>query len=165
MLPHTTKNFRFNRSFLYGSLLVVISLIIIGVCFWQFAPVHKQTLLIRNQYDESYHFKIEIADTKEERQKGLMFRESIPEDYGMLFLFEEPIVVNMWMKNTLIPLDMVFIDEKGVIVNIIENTVPHSLLPLSSEQKVIAVLEVKAGTVQNLSFQKGDEVFYHYFRQ
>ena len=73
------------------------------------------------------HFSVELAQTREEKAKGLMFRESLEENAGMLFLNKKPRPVTMWMKNTLIPLDIIFGDEDGVILAVHERTIPHSL--------------------------------------
>ena len=86
----------------------------------------------------------EIADEQEEQRKGLMFREKLAEGEGMLFLWDKTQVITMWMKNTYIPLDMIFI-HNGQVKHVHENAVPHSLDIISSKHPVNAVLEVPAG--------------------
>lgn len=104
-------------------------------------------------------FRVEFVDTDERRSLGLMHRESLPADAGMLFDFgREPKVVSMWMKNTLISLDMAFIDENGVIVRIAERTLPLSLEPILSGKPVVAVLEVNAGALASAGVSVGDRV-------
>ena len=108
-------------------------------------------------------FAIEIADSFEETSQGLMFRESIPKDYGMLFDFGTPREPQMWMKNTLIPLDMLFLDENGVIVAIAENAQPHSLRRISPGMPVKAVFEVNGGLTTELEIAPGDIIRHEIF--
>lgn len=108
-------------------------------------------------------FQVELADTPETRQRGLMFREKLASDRGMLFDYHKPRMVFMWMKNTLIPLDMLFLSETGIIVTIETNTVPHSLETISSKIPVRAVLELKAGIVEKFDIQVGDRVSHKIF--
>lgn len=110
-----------------------------------------------------HDFKVEVADDAQERQLGLMYRETLAEDAGMLFDFQEVQPVSMWMKNTLIPLDIAFIDEAGVIKRIARETTPLSLEPISSGAPVIAVLEVKGGVLNALGVKEGDKVLHPMF--
>ena len=105
-----------------------------------------------------HHFTVEIADTQQKRSLGLMFREDVPADTGMLFDFEKPRDVAMWMKNTYVPLDMLFIDEAGTILNIATDTTPLSLDPVRSAGPALGVLELRAGTTVRLGIEAGDMV-------
>ncbi len=105
-----------------------------------------------------HRFQVEVARTPSQRRKGLMFRRRLAPDSGMLFLFDRPQLVSMWMKNTYVPLDMLFIDVDGQIVNIARNTTPLSLEPIRSAGPVAAVLEVVAGTTEKLGIEAGDRV-------
>lgn len=109
-------------------------------------------------------FTAEIADTPELRERGLMFRHLLPEDKAMLFNFEQPRPVAMWMKNTNISLDMLFIREDGTIAAIAENTVPQSLDIVSVQEPVLGVLEVAAGTVKRLGLRQNDKVYHGIFK-
>jgi uncharacterized membrane protein (UPF0127 family) len=109
-------------------------------------------------------FTVEIADTDELRSRGLMFRQRLPEDRGMLFDFGEPRPVSMWMKNTYISLDMLFIREDGTIAYIAENTVPKSLDTIGISEPVLAVLELAAGTSRKHGIRAGDTVYHRLFR-
>ncbi|MFC1691247.1 DUF192 domain-containing protein [Nanoarchaeota archaeon] len=103
---------------------------------------------------------VELAQTREDHSKGLMNKTNLPEDNGMLFIFSKPRSVNLWMKNTLIPLDMIFIDEDNVIVNI-ETAQPCKEDPckeFSSKVGVKFVLEVNAGYADNHNIKQGDEI-------
>jgi uncharacterized membrane protein (UPF0127 family) len=109
-------------------------------------------------------FQVEIATTDEERTKGLMFRKSLPEGTGMLFDFGEERIVVMWMKNTYVPLDMIFIRADGTIARIAENTTPFSEAHISSGAPVKGVLEVVAGTARKYGIAPGDRVGHRFFK-
>jgi uncharacterized membrane protein (UPF0127 family) len=106
----------------------------------------------------SQSFTVELAATPGERSRGLMFRRSMRPDHGMLFDFETPQPVAFWMKNTPLPLDMLFIDGTGVVVQIEADTVPYSEDPIPSQQPIRAVLEVNAGTAKRLGIEPGAKV-------
>jgi hypothetical protein len=108
-------------------------------------------------------FSVELAVTDEERSKGLMFRKEIPEGYGMLFDFKQDQMVTMWMKNTYVSLDMIFIKHDGRIARIAENTTVLSEDIIPSGQPVRAVLEVAAGTAKKYGIAPGDKVGYPIF--
>ncbi len=113
--------------------------------------------------DGVHVFSVEIARTDEERQKGLMFRKELPEGKGMLFDFKPDQEVGMWMRNTYIPLDMLFINADGTIRRIAENTVPLSEKTISSGGPVRGVLEVIGGTAKKLGIAPGDKVAHPLF--
>jgi uncharacterized protein len=100
-------------------------------------------------------FKIWLADTPRRQSQGLMFVRSLPAQRGMLFVHESPKPIGMWMKNTFIPLDMVFIDAQGRIQQIVPNTTPHSLETIRSDQPALAVLEIGGGEAQRLGLKAG----------
>lgn len=102
--------------------------------------------------------RVEFAATEAQRQRGLMFREHLAPNGGMLFRFEPPRHAAMWMKNTLIPLDMLFIDAAGRIVHIEKQTTPHSLRAISAEGPVALVIEVAGGQSDRLGLRLGDRV-------
>lgn len=108
--------------------------------------------------DRVVEFRVEIADTPEERARGLMFREALPENRGMLFVYGTARTVTMWMKNTYIPLDMVFIGDDGIIAHIRQNAPPRSLDAISSGGPVAYVLELNAGVTRRMKIGKGDRV-------
>ncbi|MFM8747927.1 MAG: DUF192 domain-containing protein [Aestuariivirga sp.] len=113
--------------------------------------------------DDAWMFTTEIADTEELRQRGLMFRQHLAEDRGMLFDFGEPRPVAMWMKNTLIPLDMLFIRKDGTIAYIAENTTPGSLDAIGVTEPVLAVLELAGGVTRKHGIRAGDTVYHRLF--
>lgn len=110
-----------------------------------------------------HQFKIEIATTGEAQARGLMFRRTLAPDAGMLFVYPVNGPIRMWMKNTYLPLDMLFVDDSGRITHIAERTVPHSTKIIRSNGPVRAVLEVNGGTASRLGITKGDRVIHAVF--
>ena len=108
-------------------------------------------------------FRVRIADDPDERERGLMFVSVLPEDEGMLFDFKEPSPRAFWMKNTMIPLDIIFIGADGRIINIAENTTPYSLDPIPSDGPARAVLEIGGGLSAELGIRPGDRVVHRIF--
>lgn len=108
-------------------------------------------------------FSVELAITDADRQKGLMFRKELPEGQGMLFDFKQDQDVSMWMRNTYIPLDMLFINADGRIRRIAENTTPLSERTIPSGGPVRGVLEVIGGTAKKLGIAPGDRVAHPLF--
>ena len=106
----------------------------------------------------SHRFMVEVARTSEEQARGLMFRDSLADDAGMIFPFPAPRPASFWMRNTLIPLVMIFIRQDGTIARVAANTVPHSLEPVTSGEPVAAVLELRGGRAAELGISAGDRV-------
>ena len=103
-------------------------------------------------------FQIEVADTPEQRRVGLMYRRSMPADHGMLFDFGRPQDVSMWMENTYVSLDMVFVGENGRVTRIAENTEPLSTRIISSDGPARYVVELVAGAARRIGLKPGDKV-------
>ena len=139
------------------------ALLLLGLVAGPTAAAERQTLEIATK-SGVHAFSVEIAQTEAERSKGLMYRKELPEGQGMLFDFQRDQDVAMWMQNTYIPLDMIFIAGDGRIVNIAENTVPLSTRIVSSARPVRAVLEVIGGTTRKLGIAPGDRVAYPIFK-
>jgi uncharacterized membrane protein (UPF0127 family) len=112
-------------------------------------------VIIKTQ-NGSHAFFVEVADDGQERARGLMFREAMDEDAGMLFVYPDPRPVSFWMKNTLIPLDMIFTNQLGVIVSIHENAMPHDETAIFGGEAVFSVLELNAGVSKAKSIEIGD---------
>jgi uncharacterized membrane protein (UPF0127 family) len=108
-------------------------------------------------------FRVEVATTPAQMERGLMFRKHLAADSGMLFEFAAPTAAQMWMHDTLIPLDMLFVDEKGRIVNIAENARPLSDTAISAAAPVRAVIELNGGTAARLDIKPGDRVLGSFF--
>lgn len=110
-----------------------------------------------------HKFTVELATTPAQMEQGLMYRRSLAPDAGMLFDFKTPTVATMWMKNTLIPLDMLFVDGGGRIVDIHQRAVPQSLDTIASAVPVRAVIELNGGTAARLGIKPGDRVIFPIF--
>ena len=123
----------------------------------------KEKLVIVSKDGQRHVFHVEMATTPEEQRVGLMFRNSVPPDGGMLFDWGTPRDVPMWMENTLVPLDMVFINADGTIRAIAEDTVPQSLAVIPSHGPVLATLELAGGTTAKLNIVVGDKVEHRIF--
>jgi uncharacterized membrane protein (UPF0127 family) len=109
------------------------------------------------------NFTVEESLSDAQHQNGLMFRKSLEDRHGMIFVFTPARRVSFWMKNTLIPLDMIFVDNQGVITQIIENATPESLAPLPSDYDARAVIEVAGGVAAHYHIASGDKVIYSLF--
>jgi uncharacterized protein len=105
-----------------------------------------------------HRFTVEVAETPAQMEQGLMFRRTMAPDAGMLFDYKTPTVATMWMRNTLIPLDMLFVDAQGRVVNIRERAVPQSLDTIAAAAPVRAVIELNGGTAARLGIAPGDQV-------
>jgi uncharacterized membrane protein (UPF0127 family) len=112
----------------------------------------------------SQKFAIELALSDAQMEQGLMFRRSMPANAGMLFDFKHPTNVTMWMKNTLIPLDMLFLDDSRRIIDIRERAVPYSTDIIASRVPARYVIELNGGTVARLGIKPGDQVASPYFK-
>jgi uncharacterized membrane protein (UPF0127 family) len=110
-------------------------------------------------------FNIRVADNSARQQQGLMFETRLPADAGMLFPQAEPRIVSMWMKNTYIPLDMLFIDSRGRIACLLANTNPQSLAILSCPKPVKAVLEIGGGEAAERDIKVGAQVLHATFNR
>ena len=139
-----------------------IALLLIASVSNSFAA-ELESLVIRSA-DKQHHFSVEVVSTPQTRADGLMYRTSLPADGGMLFNFGKTEPISMWMKNTAIPLDMLFIRADGTITNIAERTVPQSLTPVSSSEPVPFVLEINGGVSTRLGIRAGYKVQHPLFR-
>lgn len=117
-----------------------------------------ETMLTVTSGAKTHKFTVEIAATDEQQARGLMFRNELAPDRGMIFPMDPPRLASFWMKNTLIPLDIIFIAPDGRIANIAANTVPYSLDPVPSKGAVKAVLELAGGRAAELGIRPGDRV-------
>jgi uncharacterized membrane protein (UPF0127 family) len=118
----------------------------------------KEPLIIQTGAGKMLNFIVEIADTDEQRQRGLMFRKEMADNAGMIFDFGTSRRVQMWMENTVLPLDMLFVDSSGIIRNIKQNAVPYSEDIIDSMSPVKYVIELNAGAVAKLGIKQGDKV-------
>ncbi|MDP8917499.1 MAG: DUF192 domain-containing protein [Pseudomonadota bacterium] len=124
-----------------------------------------ETLSVASQGGQRQTFRVEVARNDADRAQGLMFRRSMPADQGMLFDFGRVEPVSMWMQNTYLSLDMLFIHPDGTIARIAANTEPLSTRTIPSGEPVLAVLELNAGTAARLGIKAGDRVEHPVFKR
>jgi len=123
----------------------------------------RSTLQIAASDAQLHTFKIWIADDNGRRQRGLMCVKHLDPDAGMLFIYDEPQPISMWMKNTKIPLDMLFVAANGRVTRVVEHTEPESLKTIESGGAVTAVVELNAGTAARLHIKAGSQVIHPAF--
>lgn len=146
-----------------GLLLAVLALM--------FGPVTAQAASLRQEpleivtAERTIPLTVEVADTEASRNQGLMFRKSIAPDRGMLFDFKSPRPAAFWMKNTLIPLDILFITADGHVLTIARNAVPLSETPIPSGGTILAVLEIGGGQAAKLGIYPGDRIKHRIFKR
>jgi uncharacterized protein len=146
-----------------SGLLAKVILLAIAVTGAQTVPALDQAALIIESSDGRFEFQVELAKTPAERARGLMFRESLADDQGMLFDFGRPQPVAMWMRNTLIPLDILFIRSDGRIGRIARDAQPLSDRILESGEPVRAVLELRGGLTAERDIEPGDRIIHPLF--
>ena len=113
------------------------------------------TVEVRSGSGSVMRFTVEIADTVEERSQGLMNRPAMPTSAGMLFVYQAPQRASFWMRNTLIPLDMIFADATGTVQRVHENALPHDETPIDGGSGILAVLEINGGLARRLGIGPG----------
>lgn len=118
----------------------------------------KTVSLVITSGRREHHYRVEVAQSAAQQATGMMFRTTVPPATGMIFPMQPPRQANFWMRNTLVPLDLLFIGADGRIRNIIADAVPHSEAPLSSLGDVAAVLELAGGEAARTGIQPGDKV-------
>jgi len=140
-------------------LFVVVALLLAGPAAAQFAHFPTAPLTIVTGGGPQ-RFTVEVATTPVQMEQGLMFRQSLARDAGMIFDFGAPVMATMWMKNTLIPLDMLFVDAQGHVIGIHERAVPQSLDTIAAPGPARAVIELNGGTAARLGIRAGDKVVF-----
>lgn len=137
-----------------GLLLLLLALVIGVVDAARAAECRRDVAHLSGGWGE-LTFQVEIADTPRSRARGLMFRESLPRGAGMLFVYDRPQRAQFWMKNTLIPLDMLFLDRAGRVTRIHEQAVPGDLSLIDGGEGVFAVLEINGGLARRYGIDAG----------
>lgn len=130
-------------------------LLLTGAAVAEVCRVDSVTL--RGEWGKA-RFSVEVADDTAERAKGLMHRRSLPLSAGMLFIYERPQPLNFWMRNTLIPLDLLFIDERGVVQKIHHSAKPLDETPIPGGDDLLSVLEINGGLSKRLGITEGSEI-------
>ena len=144
--------------------IISLTFILVLVTFYAGAkePVLEK-FVINTSNGKAITYNVEVARTSTQMRRGLMFRDSMPENHGMLFIYIPERVATMWMKNTILPLDMLFINQNGEIITIAEDTIPFSLQTISSGESVRAVLELNSGQVKKYEIAVGDKAMHTVF--
>ncbi len=151
-------------TFLFTSLLVA-SMDPVGAAEFGEVALGQTELIIATTRGAKFSFTVEIAESPEQQHQGLMFRESLPPDAGMLFLLGTEEIASFWMHNTFLPLDMIFVARDGRITNIHANAAPGSTAIISSTERVTAVLELNAGVTKRHGIHAGDHVLHSAFKK
>ncbi|MCK9612181.1 MAG: DUF192 domain-containing protein [Bacteroidales bacterium] len=160
-------------------LIIIVIAVIIILIIWPSKPHNKRKRQIQNEVVREPVFRkdgelkfvddgsikktisIEIVQSEAERTQGLMFRKSMPDSCGMLFIFEDMQPLSFWMKNTHIPLDIIFIDNDFKIVSIAKNTVPFSTTSIPSGKEAMYALELNAGFCDKNGIKEGVKIKYN----
>ena len=146
------------RRWFFVSMLVLLPFIAQLPAWGQAQPALPQSDLVIQTAQGPKRFRVELADNDDSRSRGLMFRTQMAPDAGMLFDFKTEQMASFWMRNTLIPLDMLFIKTDGTIVKIASRAVPMSETTIASGEYVRAVLELPGGTAERLGIKVGDKL-------
>jgi uncharacterized protein len=123
----------------------------------------RSTLKIATPDARMHSFNVWLATDDQTRQLGLMYVRQLDPDAGMLFVYPAPFKIGMWMKNTFISLDMLFVNSNGKVVKIVERTTPQSLKTIGADSAVLGVIELNAGTVERLKIRPGAQVMHPAF--
>ena len=142
---------------------IVASLVLMGTPTALSDITFPQSEIIIISKSAEHRFTVEVATTMAQRQLGLMHRQTMELDMGMMFDFGQEQMVAMWMKNTLLSLDMLFIDKTGRIFQIEQNTVPLSLEVIAGKQPAASVIELNGGVTEQLEIMEGDQVIHDIF--
>lgn len=137
-------------------LLFLMAFVFLAVPACRAEEAKMDTLSIVTADGKQHDFTVEVADTMEKRTIGLMFRKEMPADHGMIFIFDEETPRAFWMKNTFIPLDMLFIRKDGTIGHIHENAIPHDETSIPSNGPALVILEINGGRAAALGIRPGD---------
>ncbi len=137
-------------------LCIIVSLTLGGWTCGASNPAQESVTITTSE--GNFAFTVELAQTSQERQRGLMGRTSLPSQHGMFFIFPSLSVSPFWMKNTPLSLDIIFVSSEGEIQEIAAETTPNSTELITPQQAYLYVLEVEAGTAEEISLQAGDTI-------
>ena len=126
------------------------------------AACSRDVVDLRGDWGQA-RFTVELADTNESRAQGLMFRETMAQRAGMLFVYDHPQRAVFWMKNTLIPLDMIFVDQTGAVTAVHHDAIPGDLTPIDGGRGVFAVLEINGGLARKYGIAPGSQMRHEIF--
>jgi hypothetical protein len=144
------------------ALIAALTLLLTPVSAAADTACSADSVSLRGDWGEA-RFTVELADTNAERAQGLMFRESMARQAGMLFVYEYPQRAVFWMKNTLISLDMIFVDQTGRVTSVHHQAIPGDLTPIDGGHGVFAVLEINGGLARSYGITEGSELRHQIF--
>ncbi len=147
-----------------GAAVLTMGATVVGAPAFAQDACREDSLWLRGDWGVA-RFSVEVADTYDERAQGLMMRESMPRSAGMIFIYEQNQPASFWMKNTLIPLDMLFADENGVIQHIHHEAIPLDATPIFGGNQVRYVLEINGGMAKTMGITVGSEMRHPGFLQ
>ena len=130
----------------------------LSACFDAEQTADKQEITIQTPSGQQAVFSVDIADTPTEQQKGLMFVESMPDKEGMIFLYPQQTQTFFWMKNTLIPLDMLFFDKDNELIHVEHSAVPHDEAPRGPQDPICSVVEINGGLAKKMNMTFGSKL-------
>ena len=163
----TVEPERVSPIFRPGPLLAWVFAVVVGLLPFSAAAesaCREDRVQIRGDWGEAA-FTGDVADTMETRARGLMFVEHMPRGKGMLFVFERPQRTSFWMKNTLIPLDMLFVDRTGLVRRVHENAIPHDETSIPGGDDILVVLEINGGLSNRFGIDEGSVMRHPAFDQ
>jgi hypothetical protein len=156
-----------DRAALSAVLFCLLMVALVGIMGAESAKAEmkmRRDTLTLHTASGAHRIDIEVAESDQEKSYGLMFRRSLGDDQGMLFPYPSAHEITMWMRNTFIPLDMIFIRADGIVHRIEMDTEPHSERVIGSQGNVTGVLEMKAGSARRLGIKPGDRVEFPHFK-
>lgn len=137
--------------------LILAAILLLGSAAAGIAQCREDIVDLRGDWGQ-VAFQIEIADTDQTRARGLMFVREMARDAGMLFVYDKPQPATFWMKNTYIPLDMLFMDRAGTVTHVHSNAIPHDTSLINGGDDVFAVLEINAGLAKRYGISEGTQL-------
>ncbi|THH39211.1 DUF192 domain-containing protein [Aliishimia ponticola] len=140
--------------------MVAAALIVAATHAW--AACREDVVWLRGDWGET-SFRVELATTVAQRSRGLMFRDSMADDVGMLFLYQRPQALSFWMRNTYIPLDLIFLRPDGVVAHVHHRARPLDETPISGGRGLVAVLEINGGLAQQIGIAPGTQMRHPFF--
>ena len=141
-----------NGGKIVGLIVTLVAAVLAGTAMAD--SCREDVVMLRGETGTA-RFTVEVADDKQERAQGLMNRESMPMSAGMLFVYPIPQPVGFWMKNTLIPLDMIFMDETGTVKKVHHEAQPLDESPIFGGEDILTVLEINGGLARNIGIAEG----------
>lgn len=143
--------------FTYAKIFSLCLIVMLSACLDKAEPV-KNSITIKTPSGVQAVFSVDIAKTPAQQQKGLMFVEEMADDTGMIFTYNQPSITKFWMKNTLIPLDMLFFDASNHLVHIEKSAKPHDETPRGPDVPICSVLEINGGLAEKLNIDQGSKL-------